>query len=140
MTKLTGRCLCHAIRWETSGNPLWQAHCHCDSCRRSTASPFTSFIGMRRQDVTWTGELAAYNSSPGVTRQFCPRCGTQMSFEADQWPEETHLYAACLDDPSLYQPTAHVHWAEHVSWADLHDQLPKFPAVGGNSAPDPNAP
>lgn len=140
MTDWTGGCLCGTIRWRITAAPLWQAHCHCTSCRRATASPFTSFIGMRRSDVTWSGSAAVHRSSVGVRRGFCPDCGTQMYFESDRWPDETHLYAASLDDPSLYRPTAHVHWAEHIGWADLHDGLPKYPDVGGVSGPDPDAP
>lgn len=137
---LTGGCLCGAVRWETTGDPLWQAHCHCTSCRRATASPFTSFIGMRHEHVRWTGSPAAYASSPGVSRGFCGTCGTQLHFQSSRWPEETHLYAASLDDPTQYRPTAHVNWAEHMAWADLHDGLPKYPGMGGEAPADPDAP
>jgi len=40
MTK-TGRCLCGAVTYSYEGLENWQAHCHCESCRRATASPMT---------------------------------------------------------------------------------------------------
>lgn len=41
---ITGRCLCQAIRYECAGEPILIAHCHCESCRRQTSSPVTTFI------------------------------------------------------------------------------------------------
>ncbi len=61
----TGRCLCGATRYRCTAAPLWQAHCHCESCRRATASPFTSFFGIANTAWEWTGAApATYQSSP----------------------------------------------------------------------------
>lgn len=121
----TGRCLCGAVRYAFDGAPNWQVHCHCESCRRATASPFTSFFGVPRASFRWTGgEAATYNSSPGVTRSFCPACGTPMSYQTEDRSDEIDLYAATLDDPRGYRATAHVHWDEHLPWLHLADGLP----------------
>lgn len=120
-----GRCLCGLIRYETTVAPLWQAHCHCESCRRNCSAPFTSFFGMAEGAWRWTGEApAVYASSSGVERLFCPRCGTPMAFRSTRWPGETHFYAASLEEPARYRPTLHVHWAEHLPWVQLADGLP----------------
>lgn len=122
----TGRCLCGAVTFRCTELPLWQAHCHCESCRRATASPFTSFFGVRNGTWDWTGAPpATYNSSPGVQRDFCPTCGTQMAFRSTRWPDETHFYAATLHDPTTYAPTRHHHAAERLPWLHLADDLPQ---------------
>nr|WP_255449545.1 GFA family protein [Shimia ponticola] len=100
-------------------------HCHCNSCRRATGSPMTSFFGMGRGQVTWEGERSFYNSSPGVTRGFCGKCGSPLFYMSTKWPGEVHLYAANLDDPNVYTPTAHVFWAEKLDWLAVSDDLPK---------------
>lgn len=121
----TGGCLCRAVTFRCDAEPLWQSHCHCESCRRATASPFTSFLGVRNGTWAWTGERpATYSSSPGVWRDFCPHCGTQMAYRSTRYPDEMHFYAATLDDPSAYQPTAHEHSAERLPWIHLSDGLP----------------
>ena len=125
---LSGRCLCGAVRWTSDGPVLWAGHCHCESCRRASSSPITSFFGVPRTSVTWSGELAIRASSPGNTRGFCPTCGSQVSFQSTRWPDETHLYAATLDDPAAFKPEAHYHWAERVSWLQIDDDLPKHDA------------
>ncbi len=129
MTQITGRCLCGAVRFSTPGPVLWAGHCHCDSCRRATSAAFTSFFGVPRASVTWTGAMSAHATSGGtVTRRFCMACGTQMTYEADIWPEETHLYASALDDPSHFRPEAHYHYAERLPWVQITDDLTKHPA------------
>lgn len=128
MAEMTGRCLCGEVRWSSPGPVLWAGHCHCQSCRRATSAPMTSFFGVPRESVTWTGTLAEHLTSGGrVRRQFCATCGSQMTYQNQIWPTETHLYAACLDDPAQFTPQAHYHWAERVSWLSLADDLPKFP-------------
>lgn len=122
----TGRCFCGAIRYRIDSAPLWQGHCHCESCRRATSSPFTSFLGIRDGTWAWTAEAPATRASaPGVWRDFCPHCGSQMTYRADRYPDETHFYAASLDDPAAYEPQAHFHSAEMLPWVHLSDGLPR---------------
>ena len=134
----TGRCLCGAVTWATQADALWSGHCHCDSCRRATSAPMISFFGVPRDSVTWTGTLAENKTSGGtVTRQFCAACGTQMTYQADIWPDETHLYAATMDDPSQFKPQAHFHYAERLPWLVIDDDLPKYAASADDADPLP---
>ncbi len=123
---ITGHCLCGAVRYSADAAPLWQSHCHCESCRRATASGFTSFFGIADGHWQWMGEAPKrYASSPGVERFFCPTCGSQMAYRADRFPGEIHFYAGTLDAPETYVPTNHVFWQEHVPWIMLADGLPR---------------
>ncbi len=121
---ITGRCLCGDITYRADAPPLWQAHCHCESCRRATSAAFASFFGVQDGHWHWTGrQPATYASSEGVWRDFCPRCGAQMAYRSTRFPDEIHFYAASLDDPAAYAPTAHVHTAEQLPWVHLSDGL-----------------
>ncbi len=122
---LSGQCLCGQLRWRAPGPVLWAGHCHCESCRRATSAPVTSFFGVARDSVTWEGEPSVFVSSPGNERGYCGRCGSQMFYRSTRWPEEIHLYAASLDDPDRFQPEAHYHYAERVPWLTVLDDLPK---------------
>jgi hypothetical protein len=126
MSKKKGRCLCGEITFEYSGPENWRAHCHCESCRRNTSSPFTTWFGVPKGAYRFTGKQpSVYRSSPGVRRLFCANCGTPMAYESDRYPDETHFYAASLADSRDFAPQFHVHWAERVPWVELADDLPR---------------
>ena len=115
---LTGHCLCKGIRF-TAARPFnWVLHCHCDSCRRATASPMTTFVSVPNAQLSWDGTPATYASSPGVSRGFCPTCGSAMFFRYDEKPEETHVYAALLTDPDAVTPEGHDFLEERIGWMD----------------------
>lgn len=125
MTK-AGRCLFGAILFAYEGDENWRAHCHCESCRRQTASPFTTFMGVPNGACRWTGmEPSVYESSPGVRRMFYSTCGAPPAYEADRYPDEIHFYASLLDDHSGFELKGHVHWEKRVNWVEPADSLPR---------------
>lgn len=121
-----GHCLCGQVRFAYAGAPEWVAHCHCESCRRNCAAPFTTFLGIKDGAWHWLGAPPTrFASSPGVERLFCPHCGTPMAYRAERWPQEQHFYAATLEDPASVTPQQHVNYAEHLAWIALADGLPR---------------
>ena len=125
-TVARGRCLCGACSFELMGKHNWIGHCHCESCRRATASPFTTWIGQENGFWSFTGTAPiTYQSSPGNTRGFCGTCGSPMFYRSYRYPNETHFYAALLDHPETVEPTAHFHADEMLPWVHLSDNLPR---------------
>ena len=121
-----GHCLCGQVSFEYSGPMTWRAHCHCESCRRNTSSPITTWFGVPKAAFAFTGDAPkTYRSSPGARRMFCGTCGTPMAYEHDRYPGEIHLYAASLEDPQDFAPDRHVHFAERLRWLHVDDDLPK---------------
>ncbi len=130
----TGRCLCGGVRFEADGAPLWVAHCHCDSCRRATASAVATFVCFDDDRVRWTaGERRLFNSSPGVTRSFCGTCGTPLAYQAERWPGEIHIHLCALDRPELYPPQVHVFTAERLPWLHIADDARRYRTLGGDN-------
>lgn len=122
---LTGHCLCGRTRFEITPPFHFVGHCHCDSCRRQTASAFTTFVGVPEGQWRWLGAApAVYESTPGVRRSFCPGCGAPVQFAADRYPGEVHFYAALLDEPGVVTPTVSSHRDEHLPWAFGAELLP----------------
>lgn len=126
-TSLTGRCFCGELSWSAASRIIWAAICHCEDCRRAASSDYVSWFGVKRSRLTWSGPQGFFRSSSRVLRSFCRRCGAPASFETDVFPDETHLYAASLDQPQRYHPTAHIFWSERVPWMICTDNLPKHP-------------
>jgi hypothetical protein len=118
--------MCGAVRYRYEGEMLWRAHCHCESCRRNTSSPMTTFFAVSKDSFTFEGDTPGeYASSPKVIRRFCRTCGTPVSYENSDLPEEIHLYAAGLDDSSDFTAERHDFWNERVPWLNIVDDLPK---------------
>jgi hypothetical protein len=119
LAELTGRCLCGAIRYRAAGEPLWVAHCHCESCRRATGAPLTTYAGFPAERFAWTGAPERFASSPGVTRTFCGRCGTSLTYQGERWPGEMHVLVATLDRPEAVTPQGEAFAAERLPWLRL---------------------
>lgn len=58
-----------------------------------------------------------------------------MTYQNQAWPNDTHLYAATLDQPHLFVPKAHFHYAEKLPWIKIDDDLPKYPGSADTTEP-----
>ena len=133
--EVEGRCLCGSIAFRYYGTPNWTLHCHCESCRRATSSPMTTWISVPRSSFCFTkGSPQYFNSSPGVKRGFCQNCGSPLTYESERVPEEVHLYAASLLDPRQVSPSRHVFAAEQLPWLEILDDLPRYATTSRGGA------
>ena len=128
MALLAGHCMCGAVAWTYSGQLTRNLVCHCADCQRATSSPFTAFLGMRPEHLSWTGDVVHYESSPNTFRGFCPSCGSRLYFRSDKWPTEIHVHAATMTDPGDYRPDAQVVMRSKAKWLD---RLPSIPTHDG---------
>jgi len=127
VSKASGGCQCGKIRFTTTGDPLWVAHCHCGDCRGATSSAFATYTGFKKQNVTWEGdEPAGYESTPDALRAFCKNCGTPLYYASGRWPENIHLFVGTFDVPAGFSPQVHVYAGERLPWVHLDDGLPEF--------------
>jgi hypothetical protein len=134
-----GNCACGAVTFEIKKAPKWIAYCHCESCRRHTGAPVTTYVGMNREHVSWGGqERTRHESSPNVYRSFCNRCGTPLAYEADWCKDEVHLHISGFEHPERFAPTRHVLSNERLPWFDTHDSLKRF--VAGSKQPASEGP
>jgi hypothetical protein len=126
-----GHCLCGAIRYRVTGEPIYVAHCHCESCRRASSAALVTWAGFRRDDFAFTaGDPTAYRSSPGVVRRFCRRCGSPLTYESVRWSDQVHVQVCSFEDPAAFRPTQHVHTAEQLPWLQLADGLERSAGSG----------
>jgi hypothetical protein len=125
---LHGGCFCGLIRYEVTGKPLHRTNCHCSICRRTTGAPFVTWFSVRPAEFRLiAGEPTRFRSSPLGTRSFCPRCGTQLTFEGDDSPDEIGVTTASLDDPASLPPHDHTCTSSKLPWIRLADGLPEYP-------------
>lgn len=129
MTTLTGGCLCGKVRYEVDPPTLFFAHCHCDYCRRAHGAAFVTWVGAAESRFRLTaGEdrLRWHASSALSRRGFCGDCGTTLFFVSTLCPGEIHVTRASFDGPVDRAPQLHCFWDQHVDWAPVGDDLPRF--------------
>jgi hypothetical protein len=123
---LTGGCFCRAIRYEARGTPFDETNCHCSICRRTTGAPFVTWFSVRYADFSITdGQPARFNTTEEGTRSFCPRCGTQLTFQHADLGDEIDVTTASLDNPELAPPKDNTHTSSRLAWI-VHDGLPEY--------------
>jgi len=123
-----GGCLCSAIRFRISGEPVFSSICHCSTCRRASAAPTVAWLTFDRGQVEiLSGVPRTYRSSQGVVRQFCGTCGSQLSYESAESPTTIDITTASMDNPNLFPPTLET-WVEHrVSWQIADQSRAQYP-------------
>lgn len=125
MAVFTGGCLCGAVRYATTGEPVNQRICHCRLCQKAIGAAFNARLLMRIADVTITGPVSAHHSSETLERGFCQRCGSTV-FSRRASVGVMGLTAGTLDDPSLFTPDMHFWTSSQQPWFKAADGLPQY--------------
>ena len=125
---MEGGCFCGFVRYRVGGTPSDETFCHCSICRRTSGAPVVAWFTARDTDYELlAGEPATFRSSEHGTRSFCPRCGTQLTFQSNDCPDEVDVTVGSLEDPNRVPPKDHTHTSSKLSWVTLEDGLPAFP-------------
>ena len=130
-----GGCLCGAVRYAFYGDPTYAGNCHCPSCQRAVGAGFVTWVGAKPEnfEVT-TGQITYCETSPGVQRGFCGRCGSSMFCNADNHENVIDITVANLHGELDREPKAHVYYDCRASWLTINDELKK---LGGASGTEP---
>ena len=125
--KLLGRCLCGAVRYECGPLLYPPTLCHCTSCRRASGAHALGWVTVRTRDLRMiAGSPAEFESSPGVQRTFCGRCGTPLGYQNAKRPGEVDLTIGSLEAPSRAAPVDHIWMVDSPSWDRPADGLPQY--------------
>lgn len=122
---LVGGCLCGGVRYRINGRLRGVVLCHCSMCRK-----FSGHVGAYTQAPrTWLGvegaTLAWYESSPGVRRGFCNRCGSSLFWER-AGDEHIAVAAGTLDGSTGLSTLAHIYTKSAGDYYTIADDLPKL--------------
>jgi hypothetical protein len=102
--KLRGRCFCGAVRYQATQNPVGVETCYCGDCTRAVGSVVTAWAHLSADQFEFTsGEPTRFESSPGVTRTFCGRCGTSLTYHYRDG-KRVDVATATLDNPGAFLP------------------------------------
>src|SRR5262249_58709570 len=93
--------------------------CSSDLERRSCVRP---------SEFRWvSGNPVRFRSSAKARRSFCAHCGTQLTFQGDDYPDEIDVTTCSLDPPEAAPPRDHTYAGNKLSWAWRSDRLAQYP-------------
>lgn len=85
--------------------------------------PITDFILLK-------GQPTEFHSSAPVTRSFCARCGTSLSYRHADYADRIDVLSCTLDDPERFPPTLHIWTSHRPGWVKIADGLPAYATSG----------
>jgi hypothetical protein len=131
-----GACFCGAVEIAVTGDPVAMGYCHCDSCRRWSASPVNGFTLWQPDSVRVTkgaDQIGVFNRTDNSFRKWCKSCGGHLMNQHPKWGL-IDVYAAVIPE-FPFRAGVHVNYQETV--LPIHDGLPKqkdVPAeIGGSN-------
>ncbi len=124
---ITGGCLCGAVRYEASEEPIWVAYCHCRMCQQAYGHVSGIFAGFEDGVLRFTkGGPKYFKSSAWAERGFCADCGSPFSIRYKSRPARSVLVGT-LDHPEEWAPNdVHSGIESHIPWDVIHDDLPRW--------------
>ena len=143
MPDARGSCLCGGIAWRVRDPLDFTSHCHCSRCRKAHGAPVGTYLVCAADAFTLDRGrdlIVSYESSPGLHRPFCRRCGTVVPDSAE-WKGMTGVPMGPFDDDPGVRPLMHIFVSSKAPWFDIDDDLPRFdgypPGFDLTALPDP---
>lgn len=141
MTKvLEGGCLCGAVRYKATAEPVMVGNCYCVDCRKSSGTTHCTHAMVPEADFSATGEIK-YHDRPAdsgniISRGFCPNCGSAIISRNSGMPGISAIRVSSLDDLDVVEPQMTVYASRAPAWAPLDRSKPVFEVMpeGGPQA------
>lgn len=129
-----GGCLCGAVRYRVTGDPVHVTVCHCTHCQRNSGSAFSINCVFPRETLTLEGETSAYTDSgdtgAGVRRVFCGKCGTPIESQSSySYPRYVVIKGGTFDNPGHFVPENEVYCASALPWVLSGEDRPRYDTV-----------
>jgi hypothetical protein len=126
-----GHCLCGAVHYEASADPVAFMLCHCRDCQYiSGGEPAAVAVVPKASFKLTKGTVKGFtvkgDSGSQVIRQFCPECGTPMFSALEGNPQLWAIKAGTMDDPSVLKPTAFLWMTSAQPWAHKDPAIHAF--------------
>ena len=134
--QFSGRCLCGAVEYACASEPMFQANCHCDDCRRSGGGVYASFVFVSESALTVnSGELHSFSHETDrgntATKYFCPKCGSQLFTRNSANPGRRGIRVGTMTDASGLQPSANVYAGRRLPSTPIDNDIKAFEKMPG---------
>ena len=129
--KSSGGCLCKAVRFSVTAEPLAARVCWCRVCQYLGAGNGMVSVCFRTDSLSVQGKVNWYesiaDSGNRMQRGLCPTCGTPLFSKAESRPHLIFIRAGALDDPNLMKPQMTIWTDAAPDWSCIDPFLTQVP-------------
>ncbi len=134
----SGGCQCGAVRYRFTEKPVDAHVCHCRMCQKAFGAFYAPLVGGPKASFEVTrGEIATFRSSDFVTRGFCAKCGTPLTFLVNDY-DHVSVSIGSLDHPEAFPPLDQHGIESRLPFANGIGHLPDQPPTEVRE-PEPSA-
>jgi hypothetical protein len=132
MQSREGGCLCGAVRYRVRNAPFRTSVCHCKFCQRRTGSAFGVGVYFKKDDFELLrGELKSYEhrsdeSGRWLRMEFCPKCGTTVTWTLELFPDGRGVAGGSFDDSSWLEIERQTWTRSRQHWLPLAADIEAF--------------
>ncbi len=116
-------CSCGALNAVCEGEPVRVSVCHCLACQQRTGSAFGVQARFETDKVRLVGPRSNFSRTGdgGMTAifDFCPGCGTTISWRFPESPEVIAIAVGAFGDPTFPPPVRAVYEERTHPWVTL---------------------
>jgi hypothetical protein len=117
--RITGGCLCGAVKFSLESRVKAFYLCHCEQCKRLTGSAFAANILTGIDNIEWHSgkrNISKYeHASREFSKSFCKQCGSALPV-VNKTGTSLVVPAGSLDEQPNLKPQANVFALEEASW------------------------
>ena len=125
--ELKGKCLCGAVKYKLSENPLFTQVCHCKDCKVLTGSSYVVNSSVLENTLIVEGEVSSTELKAGsgasCKTYFCTKCGAYVYADYDSAIKRLTLRTKNLDNPENFTPKVHILKKNKDPWLNLSENV-----------------
>ena len=129
----SGGCLCGAVSYRVTAEPVAKVQCHCTDCQKVSGATAVSLYLVPRDALTAEGDMTEFektgDSGHKARMTFCAKCCTRLFGFPDAAPHLVTVTAMSLDEPEAFAPDANIFTRSACHWDVMDPDLPAFEAL-----------
>lgn len=134
--KIEGGCYCGAVRYEISGQPVFNGQCHCRECQYISGGNPNVCVAIPESGFRYTKgaprQFKRKDLENPVTREFCAECGTSLLTRAPGLPGTVIIKLGTLDNPAVFgNPQVAIFTIDKQPFHHIPPGLPSFERMPG---------
>jgi hypothetical protein len=138
-----GSCLCGAVKYRVSTELKAVTHCHCRQCQKTHGAAFATYASAPKSALSVIANAASlkgYESSLGVTRQFCSNCGSSLFWSDSKgiFSEWVSIAICTLDTPLMVNKQKHSFIESKACWYAIKNLTLGTALLADDSTSDTN--